>query len=316
MENQEQTNKEISITPANVFETGITIPTDNGKEMHLSTQDIKNLIGNEQVNEEDLKSFMLKCYFKKINPFNNEAYLIVYKGKGTMITSKEFFYKKAEEHPKFDGIEAGIIIQRGNEVIHVNGSFYLPTDIVVGGWARVWRKDMSKPFTSEISFNEYAGTRYDRNNNCYAYTDMWAKKPATMICKVAKVQALREAFTAEFGGLYTAEEQNKEENDTEKQQKIIPIEATIIEEKSKTDIKQRISKMTASFLQYGVTVEMIQNKYKLSNIEEINEEQLKELGNIFKDIKSKKIKVEDVFKKENKDIVAEAMAKNKKEVAE
>ena len=38
------------------------------------------------------------------------------------------------------------------------------------------------------------------------------------------------------------------------------------------------------------------------------------LGSIFKDIKSKKIKVEDVFKKENKDIVAEAMAKNKKEV--
>ena len=39
----------------------------------------------------------------------------------------------------------------------------------------------------------------------------WAKKPATMIRKVALVQALREAFPKSFGGMYIAEEQGIDE---------------------------------------------------------------------------------------------------------
>ena len=34
----------------------------------------------------------------------------------------------------------------------------------------------------------------------------WSKKPATMIRKVALVQALREAFPEDFGGMYSQEE--------------------------------------------------------------------------------------------------------------
>ena len=39
----------------------------------------------------------------------------------------------------------------------------------------------------------------------------WSKKPATMIRKVALVQALREAFPANLGGMYAAEEVGREE---------------------------------------------------------------------------------------------------------
>ena len=56
---------------------------------------------------------------------------------------------------------------------------------------------------------EYAGRKKDGSLN-----GQWSKKPATMIRKVALVQALREAFPKALGGLYTAEEQGQEEPET------------------------------------------------------------------------------------------------------
>ena len=53
---------------------------------------------------------------------------------------------------------------------------------------------------------EYAGRKKDGSMN-----GQWSKKPATMIRKVALVQALREAFPKALGGMYTAEEQGQEE---------------------------------------------------------------------------------------------------------
>ena len=40
----------------------------------------------------------------------------------------------------------------------------------------------------------------------------WKSKPATMIRKVAVVQALREAFPEDFGGLYSEEELSQAES--------------------------------------------------------------------------------------------------------
>ena len=40
----------------------------------------------------------------------------------------------------------------------------------------------------------------------------WSKQPATMIEKVAKVRALREAFVEDLAGMYEAEEMNIERN--------------------------------------------------------------------------------------------------------
>ena len=39
----------------------------------------------------------------------------------------------------------------------------------------------------------------------------WTKQPATMIEKVAKVRALREAFVEDLGGMYDADEIDKKE---------------------------------------------------------------------------------------------------------
>ena len=72
---------------------------------------------------------------------------------------------------------------------------------LVGGWAEIYVDGFEKPVRVAVSFEEYAGRKKDGSLN-----SQWASKPATMIRKVAKVQALREAFPEDFEGMYTAEE--------------------------------------------------------------------------------------------------------------
>ena len=72
----------------------------------------------------------------------------------------------------------------------------------------MFRRDRSHSFRSEVSFEEYAGKKKDGTLN-----SQWSKKPATMIRKVAMVQALREAFPQSFAGMYVAEEMGAVEPD-------------------------------------------------------------------------------------------------------
>ena len=60
----------------------------------------------------------------------------------------------------------------------------------------MYRKDRLKPIVTKVNIEEY-----DKKQSS------WNDKRATMIAKVAKVQALREAFPAQLGAMYTQEEQ-------------------------------------------------------------------------------------------------------------
>ena len=70
------------------------------------------------------------------------------------------------------------------------GSIIYAGETLLGGWAKTYRKDRSRPFYEEVSFSEYDTKK-----------SLWVTKPATMIRKVALVHTLREAFPATFGGL-------------------------------------------------------------------------------------------------------------------
>ena len=66
---------------------------------------------------------------------------------------------------------------------------------LVGGWAEVYDKGRSHPSRAEVSLDEYDQHR-----------SLWLSKPATMIRKVALVQALREAYPGAYGGIYDRDE--------------------------------------------------------------------------------------------------------------
>ena len=184
----------------------------NGMTLKLTPNIVRNYLvsGNkEAVTIQEVAMFMNLCKFSKLNPWVKEAYCIKYGNEpATMVVGKEAFQKRAEANPNFDGFEAGIIvfIPESGEIIYRKGTLKLPNEEIIGGYAEVWRKDRSHSTRIEVSFEEYAGRKKDGTLN-----GQWSKKPATMIRKVALVQALRETFPSAFGGMYAAEEHGIEE---------------------------------------------------------------------------------------------------------
>lgn len=169
-----------------------------GQEVRLNFDIVKRYLirGSENVSDADLVQFISLCKFNQLNPFLNEAYLVKYGSKpATMVVTKEAFLKRADASDNYDGLQAGVIVLRNGECLELEGSFYLPTDTLVGGWAKVYRSDMKFPFISKVRLEEY-----DKKQST------WVEIKSTMICKVAKVQALREAFPAQLGAMYTPEE--------------------------------------------------------------------------------------------------------------
>ena len=65
----------------------------------------------------------------------------------------------------------------------------------------MYRKNWENPVTVEVNLDEYIQNKNDGTPNTN-----WANRPITMITKVAKAQALREAFIEELEGMYEAEE--------------------------------------------------------------------------------------------------------------
>lgn len=171
----------------------------NGEEVKLTGSIVKNYLtrGNDKVSDQEVVMFINLCKYQKLNPFLNEAYLVKFKGApAQIITSKEAYMKKAERNPNFDGMKAGIIVERDKEILELEGSFCLKTDTLLGGWAEVYKKDKGFPYKAKINLEEY-----DKGQST------WNKMPKTMIRKTAIVQALREAFPEDLGALYVEEEQ-------------------------------------------------------------------------------------------------------------
>jgi phage recombination protein Bet len=181
-------------------EKGAIVYQVAGQDVKLSYQIVRNFLtkGAGQVTDQDLTQFISICKYNQLNPFLNEAYLVKF---GTqpaqMIVSKEALLKRAEACETYEGIQAGVIVIRDNQAVELEGCFYLPTDKLVGGWAKVYRSDRKFPYISKVQLEEY-----DKKQST------WNEKKSTMIRKVAEVQALREAFPTQLGAMYTAEEQN------------------------------------------------------------------------------------------------------------
>ena len=185
----------------------------NGEAVKLSGNTVKQYLvrGNGSVSDQELVMFMNLCKFQKLNPFLNEAYLIKFgSSPAQIITSKEAFMKRAENHPKYEGFEAGIIVERNGELIEIEGAVMLSTDKLIGGWAKVHRGDRKQPVSSRISLDEFGKNQAT-----------WKDMPMNMIRKSAIVNAQREAFPDTLGALYTEDDadlsQRKEVNNFEQE---------------------------------------------------------------------------------------------------
>lgn len=170
----------------------------NGEEVKLTGNTIKNYLvrGNGDVSDQEVVMFTNLCKYQKLNPFLNEAYLVKFGNQpAQIIVSKEAFMKRAENHPAYQGFKAGIIVEREGELVEVEGAVKLSKDVLIGGWAEIYRSDREQPIKTRISLEEFGKGQAT-----------WKQMPLNMIRKSAIVNAQREAFPDTLGALYTEDD--------------------------------------------------------------------------------------------------------------
>lgn len=193
---EKETKKEIAV----VYEV-------DGEQIKLTPSIVQNyIVGTDaQITMPEFKFFTSLCKARGLNPFLKEAYCIKYgKNPAQIVVGKDAVLKRAIKNTNYDGMESGVIVQNKetSEIIERKGTFYLrDSENLVGGWAKVYRKDWQHPTYCSIRFDEVAQKKSDGSLNAN-----WSGKGATMVEKVAKVRALRETFVEELGGMYEAEE--------------------------------------------------------------------------------------------------------------
>ncbi len=182
-----------------------------GQLVKLSPNIIRNYLvnGNGNVTDQEVAMFLNLCKFQKLNPFLREAYLIKYGSQpATIATGKEAITKRAMRSPNYAGQQAGVVVLTEDGTLENRiGSIVLEDETLVGGWAKVFVKGYEYPIEITVAFDEYVGRKSSGEIN-----SQWSKRPATMIRKVALVQALREAFPEDLAGMYSTEEMNVDDS--------------------------------------------------------------------------------------------------------
>ncbi len=136
--------------------------------------------------------FLEVCKYRGLNPFNREIYAIP--GKGGKTTFQV----------SIDGLR--LLAERSGKYKGQLGPFYCAED---GEWREVWLSK-TPPAAAKVGviragFDQpiWAVARYES----YAQSSpTWTKMPDLMLAKCAESLALRRAFPAEMGGLYSHEE--------------------------------------------------------------------------------------------------------------
>lgn len=177
------------------------IPMGMSDKIKLSVKMVQTLLckptrSGATCTQQDALKFMALCHARRFNPFEGDAYIVGYDGRNgpefSLITSIQAFLKRAEANENYDGMESGVIVKdaAGNVIDRV-GDFMLDDDDLLGGWARVYKKNISHPTERRLRLSS-------RKKD----TPFWNNDPAGQIVKCAEADALRATFPTVIGGLY------------------------------------------------------------------------------------------------------------------
>lgn len=154
--------------------------------------------------------FVMLCKSRGLDPWQGDAYIVGYDSdkygpQFNLITAHQAYLKRAEVHPQYDGMESGAIVKRptggmvGDQPIYqtleVEGDYIDPTDILMGGWAKVHRRDRKHPMYRRLRLTVFNQQR-----------SRWNDDPCGMIVKCAEADALRSAFPNSYGGMRLEDE--------------------------------------------------------------------------------------------------------------
>lgn len=189
------------------------VVTWQDRNITITFDDVKNRIC-QKASDQEVIVFLKMAQSLNLNPWAREIYLVKYKDDepASYIIASEAYLKAGELCPEYDGHEAGIVLRNAvGQLEERNGTLLMEDERtkLVGGWARVYRKDRQRPFYIAVNFKECA--KYTKDGKL---TRFWAIMPATMIRKVALARALREAFPSRLGHMVADAEYREMPDDT------------------------------------------------------------------------------------------------------
>jgi phage recombination protein Bet len=157
--------------------------------------------------DNQVRKYMMLCKAQSLNPWVNDAFLVGYDSKDgpsfSLIVSHQALLKRAECSPEYDGLESGVIVKVGDQIIERPGKVTYEGERLIGGWGRVHRKDRKVTTYDSVNFKTYNTGR-----------SRWAADPEGMIVKVAEAAALRKTFPSTLAAMYCAEEMERHREDS------------------------------------------------------------------------------------------------------
>lgn len=193
--------------PANREQVITYVPLGEQESISLTLSRVKKFLcvptrSGKMPSDEQVVKYMMLCKAQSLNPWVNDAYLVGYDSKDgpqfSLITAHQALLKRAEASPEFNGMESGVVVMRDNQVSERGGDLVLPNETLVGGWARVHRKDRQIPSYDALSLTTFNTGR-----------SRWAVDPAGQIVKCAEASALRKAFPSTLAAMYCREEMER-----------------------------------------------------------------------------------------------------------
>jgi hypothetical protein len=161
---------------------------------------------------QDVVKFMMLLKAQRLNPWEDDCYLIGYDNHDggsdwSMITSAGAYLKRADTHATYDGMESGIIVRAivgkgepASDIDYREGCCFSPeAESLLGGWARVWRSDRTRPTFKALTVSSR------RKPSPFWNLD----NTHNQICKCAEVAALRAAFPSIIGSMLSHEEHGR-----------------------------------------------------------------------------------------------------------
>lgn len=253
MENQLQTQKGAYLTDL----------------QQLDGETLRNFVDpKHQASPQELQTLLAIVKNRNLNPFTKEVYFIKYgNNPAQIVVSKDAFMKRAEQNQNYDGFESGVIYEDEKGELKTKKGVILPRKAtLIGGWCEVYRKDRSRPVYREVELSAYN-----------THKNWWQKAPGQMIEKVAIVAAVRDAFSENVGGLYTADEMEQAQPVQPEQELVEKTEETeeqpqpnFISNEQHDIIMQLVNELA---LITGQSVETVANyylkKYKLNVFSEL-----------------------------------------------
>jgi phage recombination protein Bet len=187
-------------------------PLGESKEVNLSVNFVRTHLckptkKGHWPSDEIVRQYIAVCAHRRLNPFVGDCWLLGYDSEKygpqfSIVVAVQSLFKRAEiakdaeGHPLFDGIESGVIVVNDDhELVERQGDFMRNDEVLAGGWAKVYRKDRSRPFYQALNLSVYEKD-----------TPQWKSDPSGMIVKCAEAGALRQSFPSDIGGLYLEHE--------------------------------------------------------------------------------------------------------------